>query len=421
MKILVISRNAWDDTNAIGNTLSNFFAGIDNVEFASIYFRSAKPNNALCRRYYHTSEMEVLKNWFAPGNIGKQFLVDETEKSVDHVAGEKKEKKLIRFIHKHGVNVAYKLSDHIWYSKKWINGNLRDFIESFSPDLIFTFVKSAPQYYLTIRYLRENFDIPLLSWIADDEYTGLAQKKAHTEIENLKYILKESAVVWGCSKEICDYYNSLFACEATPLYKGCDLTTPVKEAVNDPIKMVYAGNLLYGRLDIVQQIADVLETYGSKISFEIYSNTTLTAAERSWFDQKSRTKYMGRKDYEIIKQQLSMADIVLHAESFDDAQILKTKYSFSTKIIDCLQSGSVLLAIGPKEIASIRYIQRIPGAYVISDIAKMREELIAVLNDSANFCRRANQMREFAKKYHEKAGNSRELEAVMKKIVGRDL
>ena len=45
MKVLVISRNAWDDANSIGNTLSNLFAGIDDIEIANIYFRASKPNN----------------------------------------------------------------------------------------------------------------------------------------------------------------------------------------------------------------------------------------------------------------------------------------------------------------------------------------------------------------------------------------
>ena len=61
MRILVISRNAWDDTNAIGNTMSNFFGGIDNVVFASMYFRSATPNNRLRKRNYRDSETENLK------------------------------------------------------------------------------------------------------------------------------------------------------------------------------------------------------------------------------------------------------------------------------------------------------------------------------------------------------------------------
>lgn len=421
MKILIITRNAWDDSNAIGNTVSNFFSGIKDIEFANIYFRSALPKNELCSHYYQTSEVDVIKNWCFPQKIGKQFFLEQNQEKILAKSKEKNERFLIRIIQKKGIRLAYKASDYIWYSKRWINNNLKDFVESFCPDMIFAFVKSAPQYYLTIRFLRENYNIPLLSWIADDEYTELLQKKSKREIQNLKYILDESVMVKGCSQEICDYYNSIFQCNAEPLYKSCDLSVPIKTQVNNPMMIVYAGNLLYGRLTIVRQIADLIEKFSSEglnIVFEVYSNTALLASEvQEYFGKMISTRYMGKRDYRFIKERLSKADIVLHVESFNQDQIIKTRYSFSTKIIDYLQSGSVLLAIGPQEIASMKYIKRVPGAYVVNDLANLDQELRRVLEDSSSFVSRAKESREFAKQHHDSVVISKELEETMKKIV----
>ena len=161
MRILVITRNAWDDSNAIGNTLTNFFEGIDDVEFANIYFRSASPKNNVCDIYFHTSETEVMKKWFFPKEIGKSFHVDKAEKLKIYKNSSRAEKKVIRFIQKHGMKFAYTISNIIWYSKKWQNNRLKKFIEEFSPDLVFTLVKSAPQYYLMVKYLRENFAVQI--------------------------------------------------------------------------------------------------------------------------------------------------------------------------------------------------------------------------------------------------------------------
>ena len=421
MRILVISRNAWDDTNAIGNTISNFFSNIDDIEFASIYFRSASPNNTLCNHYYRTGEAEVVKKWFTKEKIGKEFFTENNgiKKTAEDVAG-KKEKTLIRVIQKHGLKLVYKLSDAIWYSEKWMNENLKKFVEAFAPDVVFSFVKSAPQYYLTVKYLRENFDIPLLSWVADDEYTGLLQKNDKKEIENLRYILSESSVVLGCSEEICDYYNSVFGCNAKVLYKGCDLSTPVREQKNEKIKIVYAGNLLYGRLEILKKVAEIIEKYSqnsSDVSFDIYSNTTLLQSEiQSSFGTFECTRYLGRQDYEIIKTELETADIVLHVESFDEAEMLKTKYSFSTKIIDCLQSGSVMLSIGPKTLSSIEYVRKIDGACVIDNLDNLEKELTALLDDSDEFYNRAQKIREFAVRYHDCENNSKEVENILRNI-----
>lgn len=418
MRVLVISRNAWDDTNSIGNTMSNFFKGIGGVELANIYFRSAKPNNNVCEKYYCVTETEILKKWFSPSKIGKTFLWKEPQKAFSD-SKRKNEKAIIRFIHKYNLKSVYKISDLVWYSKKWINKNLEKFIREFSPDVMITFVKSAPQYYLTVKYLREKFNIPLLSFIADDEYTSFAKKRLTKDIENIRYILNESEVVKGCSQEICDYYNSVFNCNATPFYKGCDLSNQPKSHINLPIKLVYAGNLLYGRAEVIKKIAYALEEYdknGNKVLFEIYSNTLLSADEKEYFSQSKCTRYMGRQNYETIVRQLEHADIVLHAESFDEEQILKTKYSFSTKIIDCLQSGSILLAVGPSEIASINYIKKIPGAFVIDSLSCLDKGLRDLLDDAHSFKDRAQEIRKFAKFHHDSKENSKELKKILETI-----
>lgn len=408
MKILVISRNAWDDTNSIGNTLTNFLQNLDNVEFANIYFRSTKPNNNVCRRYYRVTETEIIKKWFSPHKIGEEFELSKSDVNTE-TSKISKEKRLIRLVHKYGIKFAYKISNSVWYSKKWINSNLDKFVRSFSPDLVVSFVKSAPQYYLTIKHLRENHNIPVFAWIADDEYTSLVRRNSRREINNLRYILKESAAVRGCSEEICEYYNYNFGCNATPLYKGCEFSKEVKCSINTPVSMVYAGNLLYGRLDILKKIADALDKYTDEnctVRFEIYSNTQISLEDRRYFDNTKCTKYMGQRSYDIIKQRLSESDVVVHAESFKDEQILKTKYSFSTKIIDCLQSGSVMLAIGPSEISSIKYAKKIPGAVVIDNIDCLEEKIGSILDEVETFGERAKFTREFAQKHHDIRLNS---------------
>lgn len=404
MRILVITRNAWDDTNAIGNTLSNFFSNIDDVEFAAIYFRSAMPNNKLCSNYYNTSEFDIIRNWCTPSRIGKHFRITDGDghKSERNVSSS--EKKLIRAIQRWGIKLAYKFSDFLWYSEKWINSNLDDFIEDFSPDMMVTFVKSAPQYYLTVKYLREKYDIPLFSWIADDEYTGLLKTNSPKEIQNLRYILNTSKVVKGCSKPLCDYYNSIFGCRAEPLYKSCDLSASIKERNSNSITIVYAGNLLYGRLDSICSIADVLEDLSGEfpnIIFEVYSNTALLPQEEEiYFKSRPIIRYKGKRDYDFIKKRLLETDISLHVESFEEEQVLKTKYSFSTKIIDYLQSGSVILAIGPQELASIQYIQGIPGTVVINELDELTEKIKVLFQEKNQFSKMASETRMYAQQYH---------------------
>jgi hypothetical protein len=50
------------------------------------------------------------------------------------------------------------------------------------------------------------------------------------------------------------------------------------------------------------------------------------------------------------------ANVLVHVESFDEASRLLTRFSLSTKIPQYLMAGRCVLAVGPAEAASIRYV-----------------------------------------------------------------
>lgn len=403
MRVLILTRNAWDDTNSVGNTMSNFFCDQQDVELANLYFRSAMPNNAVCTRYYHVTETELLKRFFFPAKCGHAFSYHPNKQKEKTYSNEKK---LISVIHRFGLRSALRLSDSLWDSKKWINERFRSFIEGFQPDVVFSFAKASPQYYHTIRFLYEEYHIKVMLWIGDDEYSALKisnRKKDKERIERLRYILDRASVVWGCSEEICEYYNRVFGCKATPLYKKCSFEYPVREKVDRPLRLVYAGNLLFGRDEILKTIIRQLSELNRETPLarlDIYSSTPVSDKELGQLDVPGVSSFCWARPYAEIKKLMSQADAILLAESFDENEIIKTRYSFSTKIIDCLQSGSALIAIGPPDIASIRYIGRIPGAYVIDDEKEIRSGISDVIAHSDELPRRAAQIRQFAVEHH---------------------
>ena len=316
------------------------------------------------------------------------------------------EKKMVSVIHRFSLKPAYMLSDYLWDSKKWINDRFVRFIEDFKPDVVFTFAKSLPQYYQAIRFLYEQYHVKVLLWIGDDEYTALSEsgtKKAQERIRRLRYILSVSSKVWGCSEEICEYYNGVFGCESSPLYKRCSFDYPVHDSVNRPLRMVYAGNLLFGRLEILKTIVGALRQLNAAQTvayLDIYSSTPVSDGDKAELNVSGTSALCGVVPYDEIQKQLSQADMTLLVESFEDSEIIKTRYSFSTKIIDCLQSGSVILAVGPSEVASIRYVRRVPGVAVIDDPDEIRAGIAELIHSSDTFPDRAAQIRAFAVRSH---------------------
>ena len=91
-----------------------------------------------------------------------------------------------------------------------------------------------------------------------------------------------------------------------------------------------------------------------------------------------------------------ISDIVLHVESFMPDQIKLVRYSFSTKITDCLQSGSVMMAIGPSGVSSIEYPKLIPGAIVVDDLKNLKNEISRIISDPNSLIERARASHMFA-------------------------
>ena len=168
--------------------------------------------------------------------------------------------------------------------------------------------------------------------------------------------------------------------------------------------MVYAGNLLYGRKELLISLSKVLtrinDNNSIKIRLHIYSASSINEFERSILDDRCNCYFEGPKPYDEICNILNHCDASLFLESFDKANVRQTRLSFSTKIIDYLQSSSSLIVYGPNEIASVQYLKKSNAALIANsehelfEILKKVQQNPCILNDSAK------RKYEFAKNNH---------------------
>ncbi len=255
-----------------------------------------------------------------------------------------------------------------------------------------------------LRFLKQNTNAKIVLFLVDNvcaKYLSGDGKEGLKEFQRLKEMFKLSEKNYGISEELRKIYGSKFGVDIAPLYKGCDFSTPVKTSAGNPVRIVYAGNLLYRRLDTLISLAKALKNINGntqKYFLEVYSGTDISDKEKQSLNILETSQFCGSRSYDEIKEILSAADMVLHVESFEEDQIENVKYSFSTKITDCLQSGSVLTVIGPKGISSVEYSRHIPGAIVIDDTDQIQATFSELTIDSLP--ERACAIREFAVKYH---------------------
>ena len=407
MRILVFSQAAWNTANSFGNTVTNWFNSWNDTLFFHFYARQQKPNTTIVEKYYHVSAVEILKKSFRCKQVGSILNPDDVVES-EAVEDTNAEQKQIAKLHKKSNDFLYWGMEKVWRSERWINKTFDEFIEEADPDIIFAFATSPYILQPAIKHIKEKkSSVKVVLWVADDILSGFEQtawyRRSYLK-KGIEYCFNVADKLYGASVELCEKYSRIYDKKVIPLYKECACDRPIKEKNNSPVRLVYAGNLLYGRLETLKEIIKalkVINTEDCKAVLEIYSNTPIDGSEKQqWFDNKDAL-YMGVRPYEEIKAILNEADIVLHVESFEKEQIEAVKYSFSTKIIDCLQSGSVVVGIGPSHIASIEYIRKVKGAIVIDDQRKIIEMIDKLVSGNENLLDRAKSTREYVVKSHD--------------------
>ena len=108
---------------------------------------------------------------------------------------------------------------------------------------------------------------------------------------------------------------------------------------------------------------------------------------------------------ELIKLYKSY-DIAIHTESFSLKNKLRTRLSFSTKFIDCLTTGCVLLAFLPSINAGFQTIQSNQIGLCVSNKNELEKTLIKIKNNEFDLSDVAKRSVEYCTKYHWQSKNS---------------
>lgn len=397
----MISRAPWDDRNSIGNTFSNWFTDWSDTEFFGVYSRASSPDNKVCHQFYTVPPLALLKNMFRPSKTG--WSIDTKSENSTVEAGN--EQTLIQNAQQGKKEWMYLVTDIAYSTGVWKTSAYKRFIAEANPDIVFSFAEADAFIYENFCYLKQHTHAKIVTFIADDTYGSYLENKTirnRLQARRFHKMMQMSDLVYGASEMMCQAYQREFGRTVIPLYKGCSLGL-VKKLNNNPLRIVYAGNLLWGRSDILGALAEALEMVnkdGVKVCLEVYTGSFVTPEIGSILNRGESSRIMGRRSYEEIVQIMHDADIVLHVESFDPKTVKIVRYSFSTKIIDCMQSGTAMMVIGPAGIASVEYPRQIPGVIVVDRIEDIQHYLNDIVANPSVLIDNAGSIHSFAQKNH---------------------
>lgn len=400
-KVLVISHNAFSNTLNNGKTFSSIFSNWPKEKIAQLFFQNDVPNFSVCNNFFKITDDSILRN--KKEKIGE--LVKENHINTNNLIQGSKNSRIITFIKHNKWPVFNLLRDILWSLNKWDNQNLHDWLDDFSPDVIFFVGGENTFSYKIANQIASKFSIPIYLYYTDDYITPVYSLDIFWWINwlrlkgTLKKTLRHVNKIFVIGDDMGSEYSNklrktcITIMNAVDVEKYLSARNSTLEGKNEQtaIKLAYFGGLHLNRWKSLRKIGNACEhiskVEGVKINLSIYTNQLPSNRIFKFLENGSSIRYMGSVKENKIIDEMQKYDVLVHVESFDRKMKQKTRLSISTKIPEYLASGKTILAMGPADISSIRYLKRLSLCYVIPsrkdiNVTEVLQRIIAELDNS---------------------------------------
>lgn len=390
MKILIVSKINWDNNNSFGNTLTTLFADCSDVKFAHLYVVDKKPNNNICQSYCKISEIKLLKSIFNRKIDPWQNLIYDEQNQINIIENEKISL-ISKFLKFYRLYLLLWTEESLWLLGKWKSTNLRKYIKKINPDIIYFPVSQHIFTNRLIWHLKMLSNAKVVLFHADDLLTfnqfSLSPFYWLNRIvirEIIKRTVKLSNISYCISEKQINEYDKILHIKNKLLYKYDNFDIMPKESVNnDIIKLVYTGNINYGRWKNLAKIGKALKKINilnKKAQLDIYTFTPVNNKMlRLLNDMDNIILHAGVTPSEVKKIQ-SNADILVHVESFSLKEKMLVRLSFSTKIVDYFSRSRCIFAIGKRNTASIDYLISKDSGIVATNNKEIKKKLETLIS-----------------------------------------
>lgn len=408
-KVLVVSTNAWRDNTGI-NTLIEFFKCWHPDRIAQIYTKSTLPKTTVCNKFFSISENAVMRSVINRSIMTGREVYNENVNSITDNPFAEEEQKIYSYKGKVRELLSF-CREIVWKFGKWKTAELDHFIDEFDADVLF--IPIYPTIYMgrIQKYIINRTQKPVVSYLADDNYTYKSVHKNPISLMNryilrkyVRYIVKHSTKLMVIAPKQKEEYDRIFDVDSVVMTKGIDFEPFEPYKVGNPIKMVYTGKLIIGRWNSLAAIAEAFERInqnGIKIVLDIYTTDSLTDEQNKLLNRNG-CSVKGALTLKQVKMVQKEADILVFVESLEKKFRDTARLSFSTKITDYLRSGKCIFAIGDKNIAPIDYFNRYDSAVTATSYEQILEKLIELVEDPGVVSQYAKKAYDCGVEHHER-------------------
>lgn len=387
MKILFISMSPIQKGVSIGNTFLNVFEDFPDVQFFSVYTKNGYPDSSI-ERAFQITDKQLLKRL-----LHRTKIVGRTVPERDGQENAPAEDKMVTFARKKRYIPMFWAQSLLWLPPYWKSEALHTFLDEVQPDLLFTILSDSVPLNKLIWHIQCYLQKPLVVYAWDNNYTlqlGLTSPLVFlNRCINRHYMRKtvqKAEQLYVISEIQKQDYEKAFGVSCKILTKSADFSgkPPVKSKYNSPLQLVVTGNIGTNRWKSLAIIAEALEQInqnGVRAQLRIYTATPLTAKMEKALKKGDSSFIMGSVPANEVPKIQEAADILVHVEALDLKNRLAVRQSFSTKLVDYFKAARPILAVGPREVASIDHLIRNDCALICQTVAEVQRALESVLDN----------------------------------------
>lgn len=392
-KVLICTRGVWDDTDGTSSTLTNLFQDYDPNKLAQIYIETIYPNTKCCNLFFQISEFSLVHKLYKWGTkTGRIIDTKQTAKQIKSSKIARQEASTKDFVRGHR-SVWFTIArEFLWSLNGWKSKELTKFILDFKPDIVWVNGATTPFLCNLYNFVLKTANTRAVIYMQDDDWSYSSKKLIKKAIKwfhrkAIKRVVNQCDKMFVISPKMKREYDELFKINSILLTKGIDTEKlpPLDQNIHKPIRLVYMGQIIYGRIYSLLTIADALKemNYETTIAqLDIYTPNSIPSPIEKHLLNNGSVFIKPYVRYEEVQKVISEHDVVVFVESFEPEYCRIARLSFSTKITDYLSSGKCIFAVGPKDIAPIEYFLEEDAAIVATNKDEIRHQILTLTEPS---------------------------------------
>ena len=390
INLLIISHNIIDTTNNVGKTVISILKKWPAQNIRSIYLRNEIRSTMLCDDSFMIADGDILRNFFTinPKQCGRRITPKEKESTQTGDEG------AYRFGNKRYPIVSL-VRDILWHKKSWKTGNLKEWLEEKSVDLIFFIPNDYTLAFEIADYAKEITHAPMVTFFTDDSFY-YKQKTGLIDSIRRKWLLKEGRrIVRESDGMICasdlmrKEYKEIYGKDSIVLGNCVEISkyeSKIQNSESGLFTFSYVGNLHSNRWKALLEIGQCLDivnqgaTQGECV-LNVYSASDL--GKKIWepLRQTRSIRLKGAVQPLEVKKIQEESDALIHIEAFDRKSKLSTRLSMSTKIFEYMSRNVPIFAYGPDDISSIDFLKMGEFACICTEPEKLQKVISRFLED----------------------------------------